>query len=250
MLAVRSIVDAVLYSEKQRTSPEFRVFDTSTFPVDLALPSRLYRPGEMVSVVTCHVTDVDGGYGVSKRQVAAARKLIEHGKVPAEIALQLPFDIDDASYMLALLIRYSGAAYHRLASRRVGDVINHPLTLRTSHGNGGNMGPGWACDCGSKERLSPELAAAGIASLSGLVRATFERTGHVVVLVPHRVWSSQRLGDTGSIVWRTIVLAVVEDLGRDMIVVGYNTRGGTGRYISTTFDPSALYDDRGRKLAA
>ncbi len=220
-------------------------------PVRLKLPARLFKPHEIKPIMTVHVTDVTGGFGVASYQIAPWRKLLEFGKVTAELLAQLPdpTDLGGSSYLLALLQRYSGDAYHNIASRRAGDVINHPLTLRTSASNGGNMGAAWAVDAGHAEQLSPELIAVGQASLMRSILALHEHTGEVVIVVPHRCWSDQRLGDTGIIAWRAIVLPVVEALGPAVCVVGYNTRGGSGRYISTSWDPAALYDDKGRPVA-
>lgn len=247
-MSTRSIIDQVFYREKQRTDSRPLVFDTTALPVKLKLPARLFKPGEIKPIVTIHCTDVRGGFGLAKYQIAAARKLLELGKVPAELALQLPFDIDDASYILALLIRYSGDAYHRLASRRVGDVINHPLTLRTSHGNTGNFGPGWAVDAAHDEVLPRELVAYGVASLTAHVLDVHRHCNAQVILAPHRAWASDRLRDPGLYTWQGIVLEVVRQLGPDVVVIGYGTKAGSGRPVGNDWDPNALYDVKGRPL--
>lgn len=251
-IALRSAFDRLRFPERQRTTPEVRGFDTTSMPVDLDLPVRLYRPGEIWPVVTVHVTDVMGGFGVAAYQIAPWRKRLELGKVPAELLAQLPdpTDLGGSSYLLALLERYSRDAYHQIGSRRAGNVKNHPLTLRTSHGNDGNGGPGWALDCHHTEELTAELVAVGIASLADLVMALHTLTGKVVAIVPHRAWSSGRRVDPEVRVWQRVILAVVEQLGLAVVKCAYETKSDGGLPIPTTWDEHAHYDVKGRPVKA
>ena len=215
---LRSFADALLYRERQEDRLEARAeppaHDLTSWPVDLALPSRVRSLEDLAPLVTVHVTDVDGGFGVSKQQLKAA-----------------------GDYETALLRRYHGCAYHRMVSRRVGLVTNHPLTLRTSHGNGGNRGAGWAIDCGHREALSDAFVAAAIDSLEDFILDVYEATqAHrtsdpgPVVVVPHCVFSKKRKADTSGTVWRLIVVPavarVVEDYGPSVVRIGYDVVEG------------------------
>lgn len=184
--------------------------DTTWLPVKLALPSRLReRPDP---ILTVHVTDVTGGFGVAKSAIKRWEAIIAAGK-------QAP---GDGAFASALLERYSGCAYHGIASRRVGAVRNHPATLRTSHGNGGNRGMGWAADMGHSEALTPALAGAGLRSLSATIVENHLATGEVVSVVPHAVWSGKRRVDTDGTVWRGIVLPTVEALGSSVCAIDWD----------------------------
>jgi hypothetical protein len=236
---------------QQRATPKVLGFDTTTMPVHLKLPVKLRDPRTVV-MLTVHVTAVKGGFGVEQRKVAGWRRLLELGKVPGELLSQLPdhTDLGGSSFLLALLERYSRVAYHRVASRRAGNVRNHPLSLRTSHGNGGNDGAGWAIDCGNTERLSAELIEIGRTSLESQICEVISEGGGKAVVIPHRVWSSKRTADTGRPVWSEIVAPTVQRLAKAGLAVeiGYNTKGGTGRPIPRSWDANALFDDQGRRL--
>jgi hypothetical protein len=218
---LRSFVDQLLHEHRQedrleppthphRTEPP--AHDITAWPTKLALPSRPRAVKDIAPLVTVHVTDVAGGFGVSRQQLKAA----------------------EGSYTTALLRRYHGAAYHRLVSRRVGLVTNHPLTLRTSHGNGGNRGAGWAIDCGHKEALGAAFIAAAQDSLEDLIldlhelRATSSSGSAApepIVVVPHCVFSKKRKADTSGTVWAAIVVPVIErinDLFTDGMPEGPN----------------------------
>lgn len=255
-LLVRSTIEAALKLAgthlEQRTTPEVLSFDTTSMPVELDHHPTV-RPESTVTVLTVHVSDVDGGFGVASSAVKRWRGLLAIGKVTGELLVQLP-DVEDlggSSYLLALLERYSRCPYHRIASRRAGDVRNHPLSLRTSHGNGGNLGAGWAIDCGHGEELSDVLVAIARASLESAIREVVAAGGRCVV-VPHRVWSADRRVDTDARVWRSVVKPTVVRLAADGVPVeiGYRTSAGGGRPIPRSWDDDAVYDDRGREILA
>lgn len=251
-IAMRSIVDHLRFPERQRVTPEVLGFDTTSFPVELALPATRRSPTG-ITVLTVHVSDVDGGFGVSKQAVSRWRRLLEQGKVPAELYRQLPnaHDLGGSSFLLALLERYSRIAYHRVASRRAGDVRNHPLALRTSHGNTGNLGAGWALDCGHDEELTEGLIAIGRSSLSSAIDDVVASGGRCIV-VPHRVWSAGRRRDTDERTWRNVVkpTIVARAAGGVPVVIGYETVAADGLPIPRSWDDDAKFDDRGRALAA
>lgn len=182
--------------------------DTTWLPVELALPARTRTKPE--PWLTVHVTDVSGGFGVTKSAVKRWERVIAADKhAPSSSAFES-----------ALLERYSGCAYHRIGSRRVGAVRNHPATLRTSHGNAGNKGMGWALDAGHREELTPALVGAGIRSLAGGIEECYAAADDGPVhVVPHAVWSGQRRVDTDARTWRAIVLPVVEALGPTVCMI-------------------------------
>lgn len=215
-----------------------RVLDiTRAFPVELELPSRVR---ETISpLVTVHVTDVKGGFGVSKKSVKkwTAALLLSPGPLPGLTATEL-----------ALAERYSHCAYHWLASRVLGIVRNHPPTLRTSHGNGGNRGLGFSVDCGHKEVLSDPFADTARAALLRCIEEAHEATGEVVLVVPHRVFSAGRRVDTDVEVWRKVVLPVVGTLGPQVCRIDYEMAEGGGRPVPRSWDDQALFDDAGRRL--
>lgn len=216
-------------------------------PTDLKYKPRLYRRGEIKPVITTHVTDIAGGFGVVEYQIAPWRTRLRKGKVAKELLEQLPHptDIEESARILALLERLHGNAYHRIGSRVLGDIKNYPLTLRTSHGDAGNIGPGWALDADNAEAMTPALIKAGRSSLEGLITEVAELTGKQVVLVGHRVWEwPDKAEDPGAIVWREIVIPSMAATGA---IAGYNTVAG-GRPIPRHWDPNALYDNDGNKL--
>jgi len=255
-LLARAAIEAALKLAgthlEQRTTPDVLSFDTTTMPVELDRVPTI-RPESTVTVLTVHVTDVAGGFGVASSAVKRWRGLLALGKVTGEILVQLP-DVEDlggSSFLLALLERYSRCPYHRIASRRAGDVRNHPLSLRTSHGNAGNLGAGWALDCGHGEQLTDALVAIGRASLESAIREVVAAGGRCVV-VPHRVWSADRRVDTDARVWRSVIKSTVLRLAAAGVPVeiGYRTSAGGGRPIPRSWDDDAVYDDRGREILA
>jgi hypothetical protein len=211
-LATRMLVEWALKAAGTtlpQQSREPQSWDSTSLPYKLKLPSRPYREDELEPFVTVHVSDVIDGFGVSK---ARDKFWDKNGPI-------LP---GATSFESALLERYRGVAYHWIGSRRLGAVRNHPATLRTSHGNAGNKGMGWALDCGHREAIGPELAVAGHRSLSGCILEAHEATGEVVAVVAHAVWSKKRLVDTDAGPWHAVVLPVVEALGPSVCRVDYD----------------------------
>ena len=228
------------------------MIDATALPIPFVLAhkprQRTLAERRDLRVTTVHVTDPGGrgGFRVVAYQIAAARALIK--RCP-QLAGMDPADV-------ALLRRLVGTPYHDLASPRLGHVRLHPVTLRTSHGDRGNMGGGWAADCRPDEPLTATLRDVGIDSLVSHVRecrrVRLEAGGDpalVHVVVPHRAWDYPgRADDPGAIVWRGIVLPALDVLGPEVAVAGYNTRAGSGKPIPRSWDDAALFDDRGIKL--
>lgn len=221
-------------------------YNAFALPTDLKYEPRLFKPGEMKPIVTVHVTDIAGGFDVKEFQIAPWKIALSKGLVRAELVAQLPdpSNIEQSATILALLERLHGNAYHEIASRVLGVIDNYPITLRTSHGDTGNFGPGWALDASNTEPMTPELIAAGRRSLARIIRLTQQATGQQVIVVPHRVWEMGRAEDPGAIVWREIVLPVLAETGA---VAGYNTVAG-GMPIPVTWDPRAKYTAYGKPL--
>lgn len=214
------------------------------FPLALKLSSRARSP-RTVGLVCAHVTAVAGGYGTTPRQ--RARWAGGHPVLEGDAEL------------LALLERYHRAAYHWIGSRAFGGLVvhNHPIELRTSHGNGGNRGLGVGVDCAPGElepgALAPRAREALIESGRGAVRGALleahERgEGGPADLVPHRAFSAGRRGDPGPAPWREIFLPVVRELGPSVARVDYELAEGSGRPVPISWDPAAVFDDRGRRL--
>lgn len=225
----------------------FGHYNAYSLQTDLKYEPRLYKPGEMQAVVTVHVTDIDGGFAVKEFQIAPWRIALSKGLVRAELVAQLPdpSNLEESARILALLERLHGNAYHEIGSRVLGVVDNYPITLRTSHGDTGNIGPGWALDAGNREVLTPALIEAGRRSLARLIRLVQQATGKQVVVVPHRAWEyPERAEDPGGIVWREIVIPVLAETGA---VAGYNTAAG-GCPIPISWDPRAQYTDSCKPL--
>lgn len=245
-IAVRSAIESLMIAARLRErpalvgpSPMF-VNLIDAFPLELALSSRLRDPAT-VRRVTTHVTDIRGGFGVDKRRVAHWREV----GPPPLLAAQ---GVEDPA-LVALLERYHRCAYHGLASRAFGGLIirNHPAKLRTSHGNGGNVGLGWALDAHHAEVLEPRFVAIACESLRETIIHAYLAGGEQVAVDAHRCHSAKRLVDIDGLHWRSIVLPTVRELG-STAAIDYEVRTGTGRPIPRTWDPAAHFDAKGRRV--
>lgn len=223
-------------------------FKSYAIPGKLKYTPRLYAPGEIKPILTVHVTDVDGGFGVREYQWAPWAVKLANGQIPGELLAQLPADKLAAAKVLALAERFRKTPYHVIGSRVLGTVLNYPMSMRTSHGDAGNMGPGWALDAAWDEAMGPDLIEVGIDSLVTAIEETAKAASvglEDVVVVPHRVWDAGRRVDPGEHVWRAVVLPAVKTTGA---TIGYNTQAGSGLWIPSSWDPAALYDDSGNRL--
>lgn len=257
-LALGAVAAALAYRRRQKGHLEvyatpsndavFGHYNAFALPTDLKYAPRLFAPGELKPIVTVHVTDIDGGFAVKEFQKAPWREALSKGLVRAELLAQLPdpSNLEQSSRILALLDRLHGNAYHEIGSRELGVLDNHPITLRTSHGDAGNFGPGWALDAGNREPMTPALVVAGRNSLARIIRLTQQATKQQVIVVPHRAWDYEgRSEDPGGIVWREIVIPTLAETGA---VAGYSTASAGGRPIPISWDPRAKYADSGKPL--
>ncbi len=257
--ALEAISKAIGARVPQQPQLEFArrgFFDTTSMLKD---ETKIYpgtRTLDSIRLVVAHVTDIRGGFGVTKRRVAAWRKLLvqyyESGSDPmvgqAELLDLLPEDegLDLSANRLALWERYCACPYHWIAAAN-GDVIrNHPATRRTKHGNSGNRGIGWAVDCAHDEPLTNTLIETGRAALvQALVDVRREDGGYTLVQ-PHRCFSPQRRVDTDARVWQEIVLPVVQDIAWARI--DYHLAEGGGLPVPRDWDRAARFDAKGRPV--
>lgn len=234
MLITRQTIATVRKMTRQdlpQTEGGTEYTDVTAWPVHLDLPFRARRVDEIRSEITVHITSIKGGFGLSARQVDRWEALLETSE----------------ARKMALLERYAGCAYHWIISRELGIIRNHDPLLRTSHGNRGNRGIGFALDVGIGEDLSAEFANQARRGLILAVDDLRTRTGEAVNLTAHRCFSSKRRADPGEIVWSQVVRPVANAL-RDATRIDYTLAEDSGRPIPRSWDPSALFDDRGRRL--
>lgn len=244
-----------LLRHHRRPSDAFTVdADISSIPIprgkEKAYPGE--RNVDELDMIVVHITAVSGGFGVSPKRVRFWKGALYDGDVPDAIASHLPdAHPDENARRLALWERYRACPYHQISAANGDDLINHPLSRRSWHANGANTGVGWALDCGPKDNLSPNRIAQGRHSLGTLIsRVLFDSAKaiqHGVRIVPHRCSSKDRRGDTGAQVWREVVLPTVRAWG-DTVRVDYEFRCGTGLPVPLSWDPNALFDDKGRRL--
>ncbi len=203
--------------------------------------------------ITVHVTDVNGGFGVSKRRVDAHRK---SPSAPPEVLKQLRGTTDDVlARRLALWERYKDLAYHVIAAGNGDVILNRPLHEMTWHGNGSNRtAAGWAIDVGHKQVLDDFMIETGRASLRSLISRMFDELRvaemiphtHTIHIAPHRAFSASRRNDTNIEVWTKVVKHVVAET--ENVFIDYEIKMGKGRPVPSSWDPAALFDARGRRL--
>jgi hypothetical protein len=212
-------------------------------------PVRKYKAAPADSIITVHVTDVQGGFGVLKSAVNRWQARIGEHMVREYNAPRVSSGVLDAR-LFALCERYKGLPYHRITSHAGDEILNHEFGLRTPHGNGGNRGVGWAIDVGRSEALNSAQISGGRVTLRRLILDVLDFVsdpGHVLVL-PHRAFSPRRLPDPGPIVWRDIVRPVVDEFPARTVRIDYHYAEAGGRPVPLSWDPDAKYDDRGRVI--
>lgn len=212
-----------------------------------------------------HITAVRGGYGVRKKQVKSWRDglravgvdvlhpLLEEQlkKAGALEELSNPDVIDALAHRLALWQRYrEGTPYHQIGASNGDSLANRPLSHVTFHGNWNHTTAGWALDVGSGETLEDWHVETGRASLTQLtkriLKVSAKARANGIRIAPHRGFSPSRRKDTGANVHREVIIPTVKSL--DALEIDYHIHKGKGRPIPNTWDPSALYDEKGRPL--
>lgn len=244
------------------------------------------RALEDLDFIVTHVTDVKGGFGVSKlalskwlRRLRANQpglynstgyeaidsQLVDAGVwTPAwtfdETTVHRCFTLVGGSDQLPLLARrlalwerYRGKVpYHQIGAANGDNVANRELEHVTWHGSLGNFGVGWSLDVGHSQDLENWHIETGRASLETLYRRIMAVSSRAqakgVRLAPHRAFSGKRLADTDYRVHREVVLPVVHKL--DGLDIDYEMRKGTGRPVPDTWDDNALFDAKGNRLSS
>ncbi len=137
---------------------------------------------------------------------------IERGfpSTPSSIVSQLPAieagTVELTARRLALWERFRSVPYQGIACRNGDALSNHPLSRHMWHGDGGNVGIGWAIDCAPDEVLDEWMVETGRASLRITIdRLQRETSRPVVRVAPHRAFSASRRNDTGPMVWSRVV---------------------------------------------
>jgi limonene-1,2-epoxide hydrolase len=251
-LGLRNAVNVAMLAarlhERQQRQTEFAdEFDITTMPYKTSKVYPKRRDPSTLGLCVVHVTDVTGGFGVSKRRVQHWTDALDQGGVPELLLMQLPNvgDVATAARRLALWERYRSTPYHRIGAANGDNIRNHPLGYRTKHGNAGNAGAGWALDVGHDQELDKWHIDTGRASLTSLLKEMNDLSGRTIRVVPHRCYSAGRRNDPGRRVWLAIVRPVVQMLA--FAEIDYLEARDGGRPVPRSWDPEARFDDRGRR---
>lgn len=263
MFAARTFIEAALVSlginERQRQQATFNgdegyeLFDAAgrpLFPITKAKAYAKPRDVRIVDLCVVHVTAVRGGFGVSKSRLKYWRARLDKGDLPTVLTMQLPEEstADEDAHRLALWERLVNVPYHGFASRNGDALALHPLSRHSWHGNGGNVGIGFAVDCAPDEKLDDWMVETGRAAFSiTLARLLRESNAPVIRVAPHRAFSSQRRNDTGPYVWKEIIEPVVMNTAR--VRIDYEVKKDGGLPVPKTWDDDALYDAKGNKAS-
>ena len=229
------------------------------FPITEAKAYKTPRVLSALDLIVVHVTAVKGGFGVSKSRVKYWAKLLDaHGidDLPDGLAHQLLdahgnfiHSETDLAQRLALWERFSNVPYHQVALRN-GDILtNHPLDRVSWHGNAGNVGVGFSVDCAPSEKLDEwMIETARMALLTLIMRVREVSLQPVIRIAPHRAYSASRRDDPGAYVWRNVIEFVVSH--SQGVVIDFETKRDGGLPVPNTWDDDALFDAKGRRLAA
>lgn len=225
------------------------------FPITEAKAYANPRDVRLVDLIVVHVTAVTGGFGVSKSAVKRWTQALMNDHIaalPPGLQAQfseMPEDLNLFARRLALWERFANVPYHQVALRNGDCIANHPLSRHTWHGNGGNVGVGFAVDCGSGEKLTEWMIETARRSLSILIaRLQRETLQSIIRIAPHRAYSAARREDPGAYVWREVIEWVVSH--SQGVRIDYETKRDGGLQVPNTWDEAALYDAKGRRLAA
>lgn len=262
MFALRSLIEAakVAAGINERQQPQtdfadagFELFDANGKPLLPIVKAKAYntpRDVRSVDLIVVHVTAVKGGFGVSKSRVLAMTKAFENGQeLPAELLSQLPANVPSSlqGKRLALWERFKNVPYHQIAARNGDAIANHPLSRHSWHGNGGNVGVGFAVDCSPDEKLDDWMVETGQKSLAILIaRLQRETLKPVIRIAPHRAFSASRRNDTGANVWKSIIEPVV--MHTPGVRIDYEVKKDGGLPVPKSWDGDALYDDKGNRV--
>lgn len=242
IFALRSWTDAarVLASTQERQQPQVDFADNGfeLYALPIKKAKAYPKPPDVarVDLVVVHVTAVRGGFGVAKSAVRRWEAGIRAGfpSTPAAIvsqlrAIDLDADVGLVARRLALWGRFRDVPYHGIACRNGDAISNHPLSRHSWHGDGGNVGVGWAIDCAPNEVLDEWMIETGRASLRILIdRLRRKSTMPTIRVAPHRAFSASRRNDTGPMVWREVVEPVIA-LYAGEVVAAYDLKKGEGR---------------------
>lgn len=244
--------------EEQRKQVEFsqegfELWETG-LPIikDKSYPHKRHLATELDLVVT-HVTDVKGGFGVSRKRVKHWSGLIDGELLSAGMLEQLsrfahtkPLDL---AQRIALWERFHGTVpYHQIGAANGDNIANRKLEDWTWHGGRGNYGVGWALDCSPRrEPLADWLIETGRASLKTLIyRVLVFNGGREVNVTPHRAFSYPgRAQDPGKAVTKEVILPVVQSIPEARLALELANGGAPW---PNTWVPGALYDAKGKRI--
>lgn len=284
--AIRSIIEqlkvTVASHERQQPQTAFHVngFELYALPIVEWKMYKEDRDLDNLDFIVSHITAVKGGFGVAKSKVKAWDQKLRAGTVPDALMLQLaragavdvetrlPEAGDNVTLLkprfvltdeqraavakrLALWERFRASVpYHQIAAANGDNLANRELRHRTWHGSLGNFGVGWALDVGPNEALTSWHIETGRASLATLcnrilaVSAKARRDG--IRIAPHRAFDRDRREDNGAAAHREIVIPTARAV--DALSIDYTMVLGKGRPIPRSWDPAALFDDKGKRI--
>jgi len=212
----------------------------------------------ILDIANIHVTGVRGGFGVGKSAVkrwaewlvapssdkrypilrAAVNQLHANGMTYERLAV-----------LLAQAERFRDTPYHEVGTQAGFTFANRDLSQRTKHGGpGGNDGMGIAFDTDGEEVLTPAVYVSFQLTLESALNRMLSvgDRSRTIRVRPHRSTGGMRGADPGALVWRNVVLPVLDDYPN--VVVDYDYRHASGLFIPRSWDPSAHYDDRGKRV--
>lgn len=284
--SIRSIVEQLDVTlgraERQEPQTTFREDGFELFALPVVAWKMYKQPRDLdnLDFIVSHVTAVKGGFGVSGSKVKAWDKRLREGTVHDALMIQLAragavgvdttipeagdnvtllkprYIISDeqraaVSRRLALWERYrAGVPYHQIGAANGDNLANRELRHVTWHGSLGNFGVGWSLDVGASEVLKDWHIETGRAALRTLCKRILEVSSKArrdgIRVAPHRAFSPARFGDTGANVHREIIIPTAKEV--DALSIDYTMVKGKGRPIPRSWDPDALFDDKGRRI--
>jgi hypothetical protein len=244
-------------------------FARTDFDIDeLPIPAKSFKaskiprdPASLTHIIV-HVTAVRGGFGLAASAHRRWRQHIEAHDIPGVILHDLfasgdmmdvdipqPVDPDRLARRLGLWERYRNTPYHEIASQTGDCVANRRLEQRSHHAGDLNaFSAGFAMDCAPDEPMSSDFVATCRHGLLCLAHRMANKDAETPIKVgPHRSGSSQRRNDTARTAWLAVIKPTCQE-HPDLLAIDYHLRVGSGLPVSRSWDPDALYDDRGRKL--